>query len=114
MEGIKILVERDTYTKNGQEYFSYFINGNIRGKVYRIGVVPPDNGGYSVLDIVFGNEMSAELVLKPYEIKDEKTGQVLKGNTYAVRSVDEDGVVYECPIKPARVSDKTMLNMFLR
>lgn len=114
MEGLKILVERDTYTKNGQEYFSYFINGNIRGKVYRIGVVPPDNGGYSVLDIVFGNEMSAELVLKPYEIKDEKTGQVLKGNTYAVRSVDEDGVVYECPIKPARVSDKTMLNMFLR
>lgn len=114
MEEMKILVERDTYTKNGQEYFSYFINGNIRGKVYRIGVVPPDNGGYSVLDIVFGNEMSAELVLKPYEIKDEKTGQVLKGNTYAVRSVDEDGVVYECPIKPARVSDKTMLNMFLR
>ena len=114
MEELKILVERDTYTKNGQEYFSYFINGNIRGKVYRIGVVPPDNGGYSVLDIVFGNEMSAELVLKPYEIKDEKTGQVLKGNTYAVRSVDEDGVVYECPIKPARVSDKTMLNMFLR
>lgn len=114
MDGLKILVERDTYTKNGQEYFSYFINGNIRGKVYRIGVVPPDNGGYSVLDIVFGNEMSAELVLKPYEIKDEKTGQVLKGNTYAVRSVDEDGVVYECPIKPARVSDKTMLNMFLR
>ena len=114
MENMKILVERDTYTKNGQEYFSYFINGNIRGKVYRIGVVPPDNGGYSVLDIVFGNEMSAELVLKPYEIKDEKTGQVLKGNTYAVRSVDEDGVVYKCPIKPARVSDKTMLNMFLR
>ena len=46
MEGMKILVERDTYTKNGQEYFSYFINANIRGKVKRIGVVPPDNGGY--------------------------------------------------------------------
>ena len=27
---------------------------------------------------------------------------------------DEDGIVYECPIKPARVSDKTALNMFLR
>ena len=114
MEGIKILVERDTYTKNGQEYFSYFINANIRGKVKRIGVVPPDNGGYEVLDIVFGNEMSAELVLKPYEIKDDKTGQVLKGNSYAVRSVDEDGVVYECPIKPARTSDKNMLTMLIR
>ena len=114
MEEMNILVERDTYTKNGQEYFSYFINAKIRGKEKRIGVVPPDNGGYEVLDIVFGNEMTAELVLKPYEIKDDKTGQVLKGNTYAVRSVDEDGIVYECPIKPARVSDKTALNMFLR
>ena len=65
MEGMKILVERDTYTKNGQEYFSYFISAKIRGKEKRIGVVPPDNGGYEVLDIVFGNEMSAELVLKP-------------------------------------------------
>ena len=108
------MVERDTYTKNGQEFFSYFIKGNIRGKVYRIGVMPPDNGGYQVLDIVFGNAMSAELVLKPYEIKDEKTGQVVKGNSYAVRSVDDDGIVYECPIKPARTSDKTMLNMLLR
>ena len=31
-----------------------------------------------------------------------------------ISSVDEDGIVYECPIKPARVSDKTALNMFLR
>lgn len=114
MQGIKVMVERDTYIKNGQEYYSYYINGTIRGKEYRIGVAPPDNGGYAVLDIVFGGDMSAELVVKPYEIKDDKTGEVLRGNTYAVRSIDEDGVVYECPIKPARVSDKTMLNMFLR
>ncbi len=114
MEQQKIMVERDTYTKNGQEYFSYFIKANIRGKENRIGVIPPDNGGYAVLDIVFGNEMAAELVLKPYEIKDEKTGQVVKGNSYAVRSVDEDGVVYECPIKPARTSDKNMLTMLIR
>ena len=114
MEGMKILVERDTYTKNGQEYFSYFISAKIRGKEKRIGVVPPDNGGYEVLDIVFGNEMSAELVLKPYEIKDDKTGQVLKGNTYAVRSYDENGEEYECSIKPFRASDKALLNMLLK
>ena len=114
MENKKILVEREVYEKDGKEYFSYFIKGVVRGKEVRVLITPPDKGGYTVLDIVFGNEMSAELVLKPYEIKDDKTGQVLKGNTYAVRSVDEDGIVYECPIKPARVSDKTALNMFLR
>ncbi len=41
-------------------------------------------------------------------------GKVVKGNTYAVRSYDEDGTVYECPIKPARTSDKSFMNMLLR
>lgn len=57
--------------------------------------------------------MQAELILKPYEIKDD-SGNVLKGNTYAVRTVDEDGEIYECAIKPSRVSDKALLNMLLR
>ena len=67
-----------------------------------------------IRDKLNGTISIVDNALKPYEIKDDKTGQVLKGNTYAVRSVDEDGIVYECPIKPARVSDKTALNMFLR
>ena len=64
----QIFVERETFEKNGRTFFSYFIRGNIRGKDVKVAVVPPDKGGYTVLDIVFGNEMSAELILKPYEI----------------------------------------------
>ncbi len=109
----KIKVERETYTKDDKTYFSYFIKGVIRGREVRIAVVPPDNGGFRVLDIVFDNAMSADLVLKPYEIKDDK-GKVLKGNTYAVVSKDKDGTEYECGIKPFRNSDKTLLNMLLR
>ncbi len=40
------------------------------------------------------NAMAAELVIKPYEIKDEKTKTVVTGNSYAVRSYDENGEVY--------------------
>ncbi len=109
----KIKVERETYEKNGKSYFTYFIKGVVRGKQVRLAVVPPDNGGYVVLDIVFDNAMEADLTMKPYEIKDEKTGSVIRGNTYAVLSVDEDGKVYECPIKPFRASDKSLLNMLL-
>ena len=88
--GKQIFVERETFEKNGRTFFSYFIKGVIRGKDVKVAVVPPDKGGYTVLDIVFGNEMSAELILKPYEIKDEATGRVIAGNSYAVQSVDED------------------------
>ena len=109
----QIKVERDTYEKDGKTYYSYFIKGNIRGRDIRVLIVPPDKGGYTVLDIVFGEEMEAELVLNPYEIKDENTGKVIKGNSYAVRTVDEEGEVYECAIKPFRASDKALLNMLL-
>ena len=109
----KLFVERVPYEKNGKTYHSYFIQGKVRGIDARVMIMPPDFGGYKVLDIVFGNADKAELVLVPYEIRDEKTKKVVKGNSYVVRSVDEDGKVYECPVKPARTSDKSLLNMLL-
>ena len=109
-----IFVERETFEKNGKTYFSYFIKGNVRGKDVRVAIVPPDKGGYTVLDIVFGNAMAAELGVKPFEIKDDATGKVITGNTFSVISYDENGEVYECGIKPFRASDKALLNMMLR
>ena len=51
-----IFVERDTYEKDGNTYYGYFIRGNVRGKDVRVLIVPPDKGGYTVLDVVFGDE----------------------------------------------------------
>lgn len=114
MENKQIFVERETYEKNDKTYFSYFIKGQVRGRDVRVAIVPPDFGGYTVLEIVFGEQMAAELTLTPYEIKDKTTGRVMKGNSYGVRSVDENGEVYECAVKPFRSSDKALLNMLLR
>lgn len=115
----KIYVERETFEKNDKTYYSYFIRGSIRGRDVKIGIAPPnsdtDKGGYTVLDLVFGDKDKAELVLKPYEIKDEKTKKVVSGNTYAIRTVDDaTGEEYECTVKPFRTSDKALLNMLLR
>ena len=109
-----IFVERETFEKNGKTYFSYFIKGTIRGKDVKVAIIPPDKGGYTVLDIVFGNTMAAELMVKPFEIKDDATGKVISGNTFAVQSYDENGDVYECAIKPFRASDKALLNMLIK
>lgn len=110
----KIIVERETFEKDGKTYFSYFIKGQIRGKDVRVAVIPPDKGGYAVLDIVFGSEMKANLSINPFEIKDEITGRVIKGNTYSVQTFDENGEIYECNVKPYRNSDKTLLNMLIK
>lgn len=110
----QIFVERETFEKDGRTFFSYFIKGNIRGKDVKVAVVPPDRGGYTVLDIVFGDQMAAQLVAKPFEIKDDATGKIIAGNTYSVQTVDENGEIYECAVKPYRNSDKSMLKMLLR
>jgi len=109
----KLFVERETFEKNDKTYFSYFVKGQIRGKDVKIAVVPPDKGGYAVLDIVFGSEMKADLVVNPFEIKDENTGKVITGNSFSVRTADENGQVYECNVKPYRASDKALLNMLI-
>ena len=114
MRNEAIFVERETFEKNDRTYYSYFIKGNVRGKDFRVAVVPPDKGGYTVLDIVFGNAMACELAVKPFEIKDDATGKVISGNTFAVVSYDENGDTYECAIKPFRASDKALLNMLVK
>lgn len=111
----KIIVEKGTFEYNDKEYSSYFIAGKIKGKDVKVALMPPDKGGWAVLDILFSDTNQGELVVKPYELKDEKTGKVTAtGNTYAVRTVDENGKIYECPVKPFKSSDKALLNMLLR
>ena len=109
-----ILVKREIFIskKTNKECFNYFVEGNVRGVDVKIGLVPPDLGGYTVLDIVFNGEMECDLIVTPFEITDD-IGKVISGNTFVVRSIGEDGEVYECKVKPARNSDKDMLNMLI-
>lgn len=44
----KIFVERETYEKNGKQYFTYFIKGVVRGIEARVQLMPPDFTGYTV------------------------------------------------------------------
>jgi len=110
-----ILVKREIFKslKTNKECFNYFVEGNVRGTDVKIGLVPPDIGGYTVLDIVFNGAMECNLIVTPFEIKDDK-GNVISGNTFIVRSSDENGEVYECKVKPARNSDKDLLSMLIR
>ncbi len=110
----KILVERETYEYKGKTYFSYYVKGTVRGREVKAQIVPPDRGGFVVLDILFDASLSVELALNPYEFEDEKTHKVISGTAYSVKSVDENGEIYECPVQPARRSDKSMLDMLIK
>ena len=117
MANSNIKVERGTFEYKGKEYSEYFICGVGRGKDVKIKLAPPDKndkGGYTVLDIVFGNEDKADFVTVPFEFQDA-TGKTVTGTRFLVRTADkETGEVFECAVKPARNSDKTLLAMLMR
>ncbi len=113
--GIK--VEKGTFEYKGKTYDEYYISGNVRGRDVKIKLAPPDKndkGGYTVLDIVFGDESQADFITEPFEFKNSE-GKTVLGERYLVCTVDkETGEVYECAVKPARKSDKTLLAMLMR
>ncbi len=112
-KGFKVVKEE--YQSKGKTYNSHFIKGQIKGIDVKVLLAPPDFGGYTVLDILFSDTNEADLIVKPYEMTNEKTGETIKGNSYFVQTVDnETGDVYECKVKPLRSSDKNLLDMLLK
>jgi len=114
MSDKKLIVEREKFEFKGKEYMGYFIKGIVKGREVRASLKPQDINGYTVLDIIFDGANEVELIAKPYSITDEATGNVITGNTFVVRSVDENGEVYECPVKHSRGSDKVLLTMLMK
>ena len=114
MSDKKLIVEREKFEYKGKEYMGYFVKGIVKGREVRATLKPQDINGYTVLDLIFDGANEVELIAKPYSITDEATGNVITGNTFVVRSVDENGEVYECPVKHSRGSDKVLLNMLMK
>ena len=113
MSDKKLIVEREKFEFKGKEYMGYFVKGIVKGREVRATLKPQDINGYTVLDLIFDGANEVELIAKPYSITDDN-GNVISGNTFIVRSVDENGEVYECPVKHSRGSDKVLLNMLMK
>ena len=109
----KITVEREAFELNGKTCYSYFVKGTVRGKEIKAQFVPQDNGGYVLLDIVFADSDTAELVIGSVSITNDKD-KTQTFPTYTLKNVDENGEVFECPVMAARKTDKTKLAMLLR
>lgn len=99
-------------TKDGRPFYAYVVRGKIRNRDTKVDFVPKDNGGYEPLDFVFDVSDKAELIMRE-EIMTDAKGRDTSYTSYVVRSVDEDGCLYECGVKPQRDSDKSLLGMLL-
>lgn len=109
---VKVLkIERETYqSKDSSERYSYFVKGVIRGKSVKASLIPGDIGGYDVLDIVFSEEKTADLVLVPYSMVDGRP--VRKSMVMAMKPKTLMNMVKSINVKSS--PDKQVINLCLK
>lgn len=122
MNGVQLFVERklikDKFGKplknaSGGNMYAYEMPCTLRGKETKIDFAPRDNGGYEQLDNIFDINEKAELSITE-KASESLNGKKTYSNTYTVRNVDENGVVWELGVRPQRDSDKCMLKTWLQ
>lgn len=107
------LVREPFKAKDGRKMFSYCVKGKVRGRDVKVDFNAKDQGGYEVLDILFGDRDMLPLAMFEDEMTDDK-GNITRYTVYEVRDVDEDtGEIFSYKVKPARESDKSILRMIL-
>lgn len=111
---VQFFVERESFTgSNGEKYWSYILKGKVRDRVVKVDFAPKDKGGYEPLDILFDVQPIAELIIGQ-DVMESSDGRKTKFATYTLRTVDEDGIDYTCSVRPAKDSDKALLNMIIK
>ena len=106
-------IEKEPYTKHGKKYFSHVVKGTVLGKELKATLVPPDPGGYQLLEVIIGDKPKYPLTVKPFEMTTE-SGEVITGNTYSVETTDAEGTVYSCKLQPLKKSDKDVLKALIK
>ena len=95
--------------KNGVNLYSYYINATIRGKEKKISLVPKDNGGFELLQIIFDNLDTVDGVIVLSEFKTD-SGEIIKSIFVEVFVID-DGIRYAYQLKTQIDSDKITLQL---
>lgn len=120
MENGNLVIEREAIcdkrgkqlvTNDGRLYFAYILKGKLRGRDIKVDFSPKDKGGYLPLDLVFDVSSKAELLIS--EVVSEMNGVKSRRTVYEVCTVDEDGQVWKCEVKPTRKSDGDLLAMIM-
>ena len=99
-------------SKDNHPLYAYMVCGYIRGQEKKIDFAPKDQGGYEPLDILFDMTDKAELIMSD-EVMVNDDGTKTPYVSYKVQTVDEDGEIWDCGVKPQRDSDKVLLKFLL-
>ena len=117
VEPKKFKLKRKKYlASNGNEYFSFIVTGTVvkdgASREVKASFIPKDKGGYPLMDILFGNKKSVDLIIKRESMV--SNGKRNYYYTYTARDIDSNGEIWDISVKPQNVSDAEIMKMLLK
>lgn len=112
MANKKIFIERISKLKKGNIIYDYYVVLHGYGD-NRIKVVPPDKGGYKVMDIIFLDVTKVRLCCKFYD-EDLGNGCTRQKVCFVLQSKDEEGYIYESSVVVPNAIDCQRLVNYLK
>lgn len=110
---VELVLNRESVTLKGKKYFNYYVACEIYGRKSKARIIPKDNGGYALLDILFDNGGDVKLLRKTNK-QTNSNGSISMINTYtAVYTDPVSEKVYEVLVKPYKPSDEDWIKMYL-
>lgn len=106
-----VIIRYEFYNRDGVVRLGYKIPVVLRGRDFDIEIECDDPVGYTLLDMIFDDAESCNLRVEPYESRDQNGNVTRTGFYYYAHSVGEDGMVYECRVKPRSTSSRQLLEM---
>ncbi len=112
-EGKMILTRKEFTTKDGRKMWGYQLPCIVRGAETKVDFEASDQGGYEVLDLIFGINKPVELHIHEETMRNDRTGEITNYTVYEAKATDDNGIEYVYKIKPSKNSDKTLLQFYL-
>lgn len=111
----ELTLSKKVVNLKGKDYSNYFVMCDYHGKKSEARIIPKDNGGYAILDVLFevAGEKPVTLVRKVSKQTDSNgsTRSVVNYTACFTPSPDEDTI--EVAVKPYRPSDEDWIKLFI-
>lgn len=113
----EMVLNRESVTAKGKTFYNYYVDCEVHGRKSKARIIPKDNGGYTLLDILFaaaeGNNEPVTLSRKQQKQTNSNGSITILTSYTAIYTESEDAEPYEVVVKPFRSSDEDWIKIYL-
>lgn len=107
-------LNREINKSGGKEYSNYYVTCEVEGRKAKARFIPKDNGGYSILNVLFDKAKGEPVSLSRKVTRNvNANGTSTQMVSYTAYFLNANGKKSEVTVKPYRPSDEDWMKMYI-